>query len=186
MRLVRADRKSLLLGTALASTLLVGVALTPTPAFAVVDCTGDFLPVFPIDHTGETEPIDCLNFLPRTGVLGFDAIALATTGDNNTIDLTNLATGILISTGLEVEGIFTYTDGANSSITIDNRAAVATAGIEAEGIYAFSTGAGSGINIVNSGPIATVGVEAEGIYARTESAGSPIIIVNSVPSRRPG
>jgi hypothetical protein len=83
-RFVRSDRKSLLLGTALASTFLIGSVLAPTPALAVQNCILDFVPFVPINHTGINDSINCLNFLPRTGI-GVDAIGLSTINDDATL-----------------------------------------------------------------------------------------------------
>ena len=61
-RFVRADRKSLLLGTALASTFLIGSVLAPRAALAVQTCILDFVPFVPINHTGINDSINCFNF----------------------------------------------------------------------------------------------------------------------------
>ncbi len=80
---VRADRKSLLLGTALASTLLLGSLLTPTPAHAVA-CIQPASPN-PIIDTQATF-ITCVNTEPRTSAAA-NAIDLTTTGAGSYIDL---------------------------------------------------------------------------------------------------
>ena len=78
------------------------------PAAATVTCLGDFLPGFPIDHTGESQPIDCVNVLPRAG-LTVDAIALSTTNPFNPVNLLNL--GPLGTITANAQGIFTRSDG---------------------------------------------------------------------------
>jgi autotransporter family porin len=98
-RLRSADRKSLLLGTALASTLLLGTLLAPTPAQAV-DCFAAATPppgasgpiiVFPPvnDFITCTNTDDRFNnpALPQAGAV----IRLSTTGDLHSIDLDNSA-----------------------------------------------------------------------------------------------
>jgi hypothetical protein len=74
-----ADRKSLLLGTALASTLLVGTLLTTTPAAAVA-CIQPASPNPIID--AEATFITCVNTEPRTNAAG-NAIDLTTTGSGS-------------------------------------------------------------------------------------------------------
>jgi len=83
-RLRNANRKALLLGIALASTLL-GSALTPTPAAAVA-CIQPASPN-PINDT-ESTFITCVNTVPRTNAAG-SAIYLHTTGTGSYINLYN-------------------------------------------------------------------------------------------------
>jgi hypothetical protein len=63
-RLRNADRKSLLLGTALASTLLFANLCTSTPAHAVVNCRGGNAP---INLPNQTADIVCFNANDRSG-----------------------------------------------------------------------------------------------------------------------
>jgi autotransporter family porin len=210
-RPIRADRTSLLLGTALASTFLIGSLTAPTPASAI-NCTG-FGPGVPIAINTAIDSINCLNFLPRAG-LGVDAIALKTTSDDLSIKLTNTITGVLFATGVNAYGIDTDTTGTRSPIIINNSGAiatadflsaggisarterhdspisitnsgpVATAGVSADGIFAISAGSinnNSGITLVNSGPIATAGDFSTSLGAQTEGSASLIIFVNSGP-----
>ena len=175
-RFVRADRKSLLLGTALASTFLFGSLMAPTPASAVQTCLLDIIPLVPINHTGVNDSINCLNFLPRTG-LSVDAIALSTVNDNHSIALTNTLTGALVAIG--ADGIDASTTGNTSPITISNSGPIATTNLFAEGIEAFTGGNASPVTVVNSGPITTAGLCALGIDAQSGGNASPVTLLNS-------
>ncbi|MEX1060984.1 MAG: hypothetical protein WED13_08175, partial [Methyloceanibacter sp.] len=59
-RLGCADRRALLLGTALASTLLIGSLLTPTPAHALTNCLTGNPPPGPIT-VAVADDIICVN-----------------------------------------------------------------------------------------------------------------------------
>jgi len=83
------DRKSLLLGTALVSTLLLGTVAAPTPAQAVFTCatfvgTGPA----PINPLPQADSIICVNTEARTSA-GGNAIELSTSGDDHDIYLNN-------------------------------------------------------------------------------------------------
>ncbi len=138
-RFACADRRALLAGTALASTLLIGSLLTPTPAAAIA-CTQPPSPN-PISTVSVTDPIVCVNTEPRTGV-GVDAIFLQTVGGGHFIDLYN--SGTLNTTGLGAHGMFTQTYGQDAFIHIVNVAGIATTGQQSYGIEAISA-AGRGI-----------------------------------------
>ena len=56
----KADRSSLLLSTALATTLIAGGLFAPTPASAVVACTQPASPL-PINFSSATDAITCVN-----------------------------------------------------------------------------------------------------------------------------
>jgi hypothetical protein len=109
------DRRSLLLGTALASTLLTGVLCAPSAALA-------FPPGVPCSTPGPTQifeysntsPIVCVNTDTRIG--DPFAINLYTVGDGLFIDLNN--GGTLHSTAL---GIVTNTSGYQAGIHIVNQ-----------------------------------------------------------------
>jgi hypothetical protein len=74
---VRTDRRSLLLGTALASTLLLGTLTHPSPASALT-CAGDIgTGPAPISHLNVNDFIYCINTEARTNAAG-DAIDLST------------------------------------------------------------------------------------------------------------
>jgi autotransporter family porin len=152
-RLRCADRKSLLLGTALASTLLIGSLLAPTPAAAVA-CIQPASPNPIID--AQATFITCVNTEPRTNA--GNVIDLQTTGIGSYIDLYN--SGILSAYNPigEAIGIVTITVDANSPIDFVNTGGIAltTTGnaSQAFGILARTYGGTSPIDIVNSGGIA--------------------------------
>jgi hypothetical protein len=110
-RLRLADRKSLLLGTALASTLLIVSLLAPPPAQAVTTCppgSGQIL-------INVADDIVCVNVDDRT--FAGSVIDLTTTGGNSYINLYN--SGFLTANAAgSVSGITTSTTGGNSPITI--------------------------------------------------------------------
>jgi hypothetical protein len=94
-RLRSADRKSLLLGTALASTLLISAVLTPTPASAVACIQPPSPNPINTNTVGDNQPIICVNTEPRTNPAG-NAINLTTDGTGSYIDLSN--SGVLSAT----------------------------------------------------------------------------------------
>ena len=108
MRLQRADRSSLLVTTALASTLLIGTLLAPTPSVAqTTTCSGGPAPgPTPILEIAATSII-CVNGDDRVSNGDSpDAIALETNGDDHFINLDN--SGDLTATD---DGIDAVTDG---------------------------------------------------------------------------
>jgi hypothetical protein len=187
---VRADRKSLLLGTALASTLLLGTLLAPTPAHAV-DCFAAATPppgasgpiiVFPPvnDSITCTNTADRFNnpALPQAGAV----IRLLTTGDLHFIDLYNGGDLTSISSALVAYGISSITDGDGSPVSIVNSGdvAVITTGLSGYGISGETHGVGSSVTIINSGDLdITSADDPGGILSITSDAGSPISITNS-------
>ncbi len=170
-RLTCATRKSLLLGTALASTLLIGILVAPAPAAAaIVTCAGDVgTGPLPITHANP-DPIICVNTETRINNAG-TAIYLSTTGNGSFIDLNN--SGPLAAAAY---GIDTYTVDDNSGIAIVNSASVTS--VARDAISAFATGSGSDITINNTARL-TTGVD--GIYANsfygdiTINNGGPIV-----------
>jgi hypothetical protein len=137
-RLKCADRRSLLAGTALASTLLLTGLVIPTPAQAVA-CLQPAPPA-PISDSSATNPIICVNTEPRNAILGDPAaIFLSTTGAGHFIDLYN--SGTLTGTGIGARGILVFTGGPDASVTITNIGDITTDGQQAYGIQA-STGIG--------------------------------------------
>ncbi|MEX1060793.1 MAG: hypothetical protein WED13_07200, partial [Methyloceanibacter sp.] len=85
-RLRVADRRVLLAGTALASTLLLAALLSPTPA-AALTCAGDVgTGPAPIIHTAINDFIICVNTEARTNAAGY-AIQLSTINADHFIEL---------------------------------------------------------------------------------------------------
>src|SRR6266508_3339360 len=170
-RLRCADRKSLLLGTALASTLLIGTMLAPAPAAAVA-CIQPASPN-PINDT-EATFITCVNTEPRINAAG-NAIQLTTTGTGSYIDLYN--SGVLKTTNTNnsfMSAILANTQGPSSPIAIENVAAITATNNgtgNALAVRAFTTGVSSSIDIVNSGEMRAYSQEAGavGLYGATQS-----------------
>jgi hypothetical protein len=104
-RLRSADRKSLLLGTALVSTLLLTGLLAPSPARAVVNCPpGSFPPPGPIAINNPGDDIVCVNVYDRTNA--GTVITLTTNGANEFIHLYN--SGTLTASGA-ANGVYVRT-----------------------------------------------------------------------------
>jgi hypothetical protein len=108
-----ADRKSLLLGTALASTLLLGTLVAPAPAHAL-SCPQP--PGGPINVASATDSIECVNVfdIPTAPTIAID---LATSGDNHFITLGNSG-----NLGAGDYGIRTFTS-AQAAISTSSTAA---------------------------------------------------------------
>jgi autotransporter-like protein/autochaperone domain-containing protein len=178
-RVGKAERKLLLLGTALASTLLFAGISAPTSALAV-PCVQPASPT-PINFSTllDNQPITCVNTEPRTGTP--NAILLITQGANSFIDVNN--SGVLNATApaSDAFALYTTTSGPNSPINIINSGDMTASGLTARGIFAYSSGAGSPISIVNSGDISAAATAggAFGIQARATDPHSPISLVNS-------
>ena len=176
-----ANRKSLLLGTALASTLVFSSLAGSTPALAV-DCPQN--PPFspdPIIFSADAS-ITCINTDIRTGA----AFAINLSTPAGVVDgpfaiyLNN--SGALSATANEALGIRTATDNDYSSITIINSNAVMVTSLYfgAYGISSVTSGDHSPTSIVNSGGIVITGTQgARGINANSRGAYSPISIINS-------
>jgi autotransporter family porin len=186
-RLRCADRKSLLLGTALASTLLISAVLTPTPASAVACIQPPSPNPINTNTLADNQPIICVNTEPRTNPAG-NAINLTTNGAGSFIDLHN--SGVLSATNNNffMSGIFAYTQGLNSPIAIENVAAITATNNgpgNAFAIRALAERGSSPISIVNSGELHaySLNAEAAGIDAVTAPilgySNNPITIVNS-------
>jgi outer membrane autotransporter protein len=167
---VKPQRASLLLGTALASTLLLANLVAPTPALAA-DCVQPVSPN-PINEYSNTESLTCVNTEIRRGdAVDVDAIRLETGGDGLFIDLNN--SGLLYSYAVGAsDGIHTQTNGLGSHITILN-----TGDIEAtsDGIYARTEGDQSQVEINNYARIEAP----TGFNVQTIGANSGITIVNT-------
>jgi autotransporter family porin len=174
------DRRSLLAGTALASTLLLGIMLAPTSASALT-CAGDVgTGPAPIDHGAVNDFIICVNTEPRTNAAGI-AIYLSTINANHFIDLYTSGTLSSTNAGTAV-GIFTVTSGDNSPLSIENVGAITatSTGLNALGIFALTSSDGSPLDLVNSGDIAATATtgDAFGISVRTDGSDNPLAIVN--------
>ena len=133
-RLAKADRSSLLVGTALASTLIIGTLFAPTLVSAqTTTCTGGPGPgPTPILEASAT-PIICVNTDDRTSNgTSPDAINLSTTGDDHYIDLYN--SGLLTASQ---DAIDTRSRGDNSFITIETVGDISAA---TNGIFAGTAG----------------------------------------------
>jgi len=117
-RLVRADRKTLLLGTALASTLLVASLGAPAPAHAVTNCppgSGQIL-------INVADDIVCINNNDRS--FAGTVIDLTTTGADHSLYLYN--SGFLTANAAAAaRGIETRTFDAGSPTTIVNVGGIA-------------------------------------------------------------
>ena len=179
-RLRHTDRRSLLLGTALASTLLIGTVVTPTPADALVTCAADVgtgpTPIF--RNVGDT--IECVNTEARTG--GSYAISLRTTGGGHAIDLSTVGTLSATNGGNAfTASIRTY--NADSAITIDSNGDIdstSTGGGTSIGIFTYTRQNNSSIDITHSGDIgASTSGFANSILARTRGVDSDISVVSS-------
>lgn len=167
-RTVGADRSSLLVTTALASTLLIGSLFAPAPAAAqTTTCSGGPAPGPTPILEASADPIICVNNDDRfSNGSSPDAINLSTVGGGSYIDLHS--SGLLTATG---DGIDTRTMGVDSFITIDNAGDIDADG---SGIVAWAygnatgTGSNSSIDIDNAGDITSSGpVSAGAIYAVT-------------------
>jgi len=185
----RADRKSLLLGTALASTLLLATLTAPTPAQAAATCTVGGAdepipaPTAPI-VLDETQPIVCVNGDTRIAI-GGHAIDLHTNINpgafiylNNSGDLT--ATYVTPDGG---RGIRAYTEGGDSFVTVIN-----TGDINSDRSAIYARTRGGAVTVINSGHINTVysGIQASG--GHTGVADSPVTVINTgdIDLERPG
>ena len=180
-RRITSDRPTLLVGTALASTLLLSSFFTATPALALVDCTTQPAGPAPIAITTATDAINCVNTQARTDQANVNAISLSTTGggagDPHYIILDN--TGILTST-VAGSGINTYTGGDYADISITNDANI-TAGNQ--GIVATTLGYDSDIDIDTEGNI-TAGSTAINTYTRSSFSDIPDSDIDIVHQRQ--
>ena len=188
-RLGCADRKALLLGTALASTLLIAAVVAPTPAHAQASCTiGGIAAVVPppddpIDFTAGAGPIICTNGDTRRADVGAGeraAIDLYTNGDPYTIYLNN--SGLLQVNGAgDGYGIRTETQDDNSGITIVNSGNIDDVDVDdnGTGIFAYTYGEDSTIEVTNRGDLTVnAGDDADGISAETVEEESEIEVTN--------
>ncbi len=190
---IRWGRPSLLVGTALASTLLL---LSAGPSLAA-SCAQPASPA-PIKVAGATTPVSCDNTLPRTASApGDNAIDISTTGAGNTVTITNsgaltttagsfvpgplLGVPWKLSTG--GKGIFAVTNGIGADITVNNSGAINSSSNAIDITDTPMTGtiiSGDGhLSVNNSGAIVTGG-DAEGIVVHAVyGANNVITVVNS-------
>jgi outer membrane autotransporter protein len=186
---LRSGRRTLLAGTALASTLLISNLLAPAPASAqqavsiigsptaiAVNNSNDCVFVgncIEITTIGLAAFIDLVNSGDLTA--GLHGINTATYGPDSPINIVN--TGSISAGNLNFygDGIAAYTFNANSPIVIDNSAAISAGGA---GIFAVTIGgSNSPIAIENSAAISAGG---PGIFAVTiGGSNSPVSINNS-------
>ena len=174
-----ADRKSLLLGTALASTLFIGSVLAPKSAHAATNCLTGNPPPGAIT-TNVADSIICINVDDRFNV-GPAVIRLQATGGNHYIELLN--SGILtnINPAGYANGLAAATSGGNSPISVTNAGRIlADAQSYVYGITVGATNGSSPVSIVNSADImaksaASTAVGLEGV---TNNGLSPLSIVN--------
>jgi len=157
--LTRAERRVLLAGTALVSTLMMAA---PTPASAQALIISNSPVTFTNTH-------DC--------IFAGSCVAIVTFGTGASINFTN--TGDLAVLGVTASAIYNATASPLSPITINNSGDIATAGVRAHGIQAASGSRNSSVSIVSSGDIATIGFNAHGIYGYTGGRSSSLSITNS-------
>lgn len=203
-RLTSANRHALLLGTALASTLLIATVSVPTPAAALVTCAGDVgTGPAPIDRDGVNDDIRCVNNEDRDGTIASpDAIRLtgsSVAGQGGYIYLNSQGVltpyaggkGIIAYTyngaqrvdiknsgdiNATTRGIVAFTQGSNSPLIITNYGAIAGPNAYG-GIFGAARGSDSDLTITNHGDIALgSGI---GISANTYAARSDIVVTNS-------
>jgi len=179
-RPVKSDRRSLLLGTALASTLLMGTLAAPTPA-AAFTCAGDVgTGPAPISHLSINDSIICVNTEARTNTAG-NAIELGTYNADHSISL-NSSGALMATDGASAFGIRTTADGTNSPIDVVNSGDIWATGTAsyAIGVAASTNSSDSPTSIDNSGDItARSDATAAGVSGITRADDSAINIVNS-------
>ncbi|MBN9219803.1 MAG: autotransporter outer membrane beta-barrel domain-containing protein [Mesorhizobium sp.] len=178
----------LLLGTALGSTL---IAVSASPSFAA-NCTQPASPS-PITVTGATTPIACTNTDPRTAtVAGDNAIGIVTTGNGNTVDITNSGLLTTNSTSLipgpsfaqskGARGIYAGTNGIGADITINNTGTINSYSDSIKAVSAATSGtvfsSDTHITITNSGAL-NAGPNAEGIFANASYGSNNAVTINN-------
>ncbi len=181
-------RHLLLLGTALGSTL---IAFSASPSLAA-NCTQPASPS-PITVTGAATPIACTNTVPRTAtVAGDNAIGIVTTGNGNTVDITNSGLLTTNSTALipgpsfaqskGARGIYAGTNGIGADITINNTGAINSYSDSIKAVSAATSGPVSSsdthISITNSGAL-NAGPNAEGIFANASYGSNNAVTINN-------
>ena len=157
------NRRALLLGTALASTLLLGTTMLPRPAHAVTGCA---TPPGSAIYVQADDSIVCINTEPRPA--------------EPVVNPPGSSVAIFLETPADTSNFGPY------SIYLNNSGALTTGPASIGslyGIYAQTLNDSSPIAIVNSGDV-TLNTEESGTFAlgiRTRSFGddSPISIENS-------
>ena len=185
---VRAYRQALLLGSALASTLLFAAPNSASAQQAV------FIPAspFPVVLTNTANcvfpgPCALINTIAPGAFINFTnfgnflsggfGITASTLAPFAPVAVQNF--GDIATAGLGAVGVSTSTAAPFSPIAVLNTGDIATIGVGAIGIGALAASPFSPIAISNSGDIATLGVGAIGISANAASPFSPIAIINS-------
>ncbi|MFD2058519.1 beta strand repeat-containing protein [Mesorhizobium calcicola] len=184
-------RHLLLLGTALGSTL---IAFSASPSFAA-NCTQPASPS-PITVNGAATPISCANTVARTAtVAGDNAIDIVTTGNGNTVDITNSGPLTTTSTSLVPQppntdysqstgarGIYAGTNGIGADITINNSGTINSYSDSIEATDGATSGTvlsgDTHITITNSGNL-TAGPNAEGIYANASYGSNNLVTIDN-------
>src|SRR5680860_1570167 len=181
VRLGRADRKALLLGTALVSVLWLGApreaqatpdACTLNAGAGTALCQGDQSDGITSGATVPPADFD----VPPTTILNVNSLTQDIAPASTVDGISFLSTGAItinsdtgpfqITTqGANADGILAYTNGAGA-IMVTQTGNIATYGAAADGIDARSTGAGA-ITVTQTGGISTQGASAQGIYARS-------------------
>jgi hypothetical protein len=178
-----ADCKAVLLGTALASTLVLGSLLVaPTPAGAVACIQPPSPNPINTNTVGPDQPIICVNTEPRTNPAG-NAINLTTNGSRSYIDLSN--SGVLNATNNNnsfMSGVLALTRGDDSPIAVENTAAITATNTGTGNTIAIRTvtyGLGSTVDIVSSGKMRAYSpaAGAVGLYSVTQNGS--VSIANS-------
>lgn len=181
-------RRSLLLGTALGSTL---AALSASPSFAA-NCTQPASPS-PITVNAAAPPISCTNTVARAAtVAGDNAIGIVTAGNGNIVDITNsgllttastsLIPGPTFSQSTGARGIYAGTNGIGADITINNTGTINSYSDSIKATDAATSGtvfsSDTHITITNSGNL-TAGPNAEGIYANASYGSNNVVTIDN-------
>src|SRR5665811_245230 len=177
-RPVESDRRSLLLGTALASTLLMGTLAAPTPAAALTCAVYVGTGPAPISLLNTNDSIICVNTEARANAAG-NAIELGTYNADHSISL-NSSGALTASNGASAFGIFATTDGTNSPIDVVNSGDIwtrVTSGY-AIGVGAISNSSDSPIGIDNSGDL-SIDAGQDGMGIRSQASGGSATVTNT-------
>lgn len=184
-----ADRRALLLGTALVSTFLMGALASPSTGLAQATC-------FPGDPgvTGTTGPIgigpgagaiDCVNTFNRNNGAANEVIRLQTNNVNEFISLDNSGRLTANNPGGNAFGILAETNANNGDIDIMNSGDI-RASSDVSGAYGINADAGgfgtpnSTVSVVNEGRIeALADTRAISISAASGADNGAVEIINT-------